>query len=188
MKAAPVAAHEIGGARAVAGLLGDEKYGEEAAQVRALPPHLDLDDGEIIDFLYRVGIERVGGGGRTKVFSVEDLGKLAWSAHELFSMGLSACEDWPTAFYEVLDAIASRISRSGPRRVVVMAVVRWLDGLQDGHGAAIRAAVAAYRQGVDESSECQPTRWRVLRVRARSPANVVNCPTKCQRVSGWLVQ
>lgn len=143
----PVPADELRGARAVAGLLGDEQFAGEAAQVKALPPHADLDDGEIVDFLYRVGIERVGGGGRSKVFSVENLGELAWSAHELFNVGLGASEEWPTAFYDALDAIAARINRRGPRWVARMAVVRWLDGLHDGHGAAIRAAVAEYREG-----------------------------------------
>lgn len=138
-----VGAGDIEGAKAAAGLLGDEEFSGEAARVRALPPHEGLEDGEIVDFLYRLGLESVGG--RKKIFSVEDVGELAWTAHELLNHGIAASSQWPAAFYAILDAMAARIPRRAPRAAAVTAVLRWLDGLEPGRGVAIRAAVDDYR-------------------------------------------
>ncbi len=148
--ALPITSGDIEGAKAVAGLLGDEGFSGEAARVRALPPHQGLGDGEIVDWVYRLGLEplRSGAsreGGRKKIFSVEDVGELAWTAHEMFNHGIAASSRWPAAFYEILDAMAARIPRRAPRAAAVAAVLRWLDDLEPGHGVAIRAAVDDYR-------------------------------------------
>jgi hypothetical protein len=113
-----VAPGDIEGAKAVAGLLGDKEFSGEAARARALPPHEGLEDGEVVDFLYRLGLESVGG--RKKIFSVEDVGELAWTAHALFNHGIDVSRRWPTAFCEILDAMAAWITKAratGGRRL-----------------------------------------------------------------------
>lgn len=140
---------DIEAVRAVAGLLGDEEFTHDAEQVRGLLPCQDLDDGEVVDFIFRLGLERMGG--QSKLFSIEQIGEMAWQAHAAFTVGLAAARDWPDGLAQVLEGIVARTNLPTPRSAAHRSVARWLDDLSDGHGQVIRAALEDWRQRSDGS-------------------------------------
>ena len=81
---------DVRATRAVYGLLKDERFAADVKRVRALPPFRDLADSYIVEFLYRLGLEAIGA--RPKIFSTEQTGELAWSAHLALNRGLEAAE------------------------------------------------------------------------------------------------
>lgn len=83
-----VSEEDVRATKAVHGLLRDERFAADADRVRALPPFQDLGDNHIVEFLYRLGLEMVGA--RPKIFSTEQPGELAWSAHLALNHGLNA--------------------------------------------------------------------------------------------------
>ena len=106
MPTAPVSDEDVRGTRTVYGLLGDERFRAEADHARNLVPFRDLRDGDIVEFLYRLGLEALGG--RSKIFSIEQPGDLAYEAHRALTLGLMAAEQWPRGFYEILDSMHRR--------------------------------------------------------------------------------
>lgn len=172
MSANPVPDQDVRGTRTVYGLLGDERFGAEAEHVRSLVPLSGLRDGDVVEFLYRLGLEALGG--RSKVFSLEQPGELAYQAHRALTLGLTAAERWPEGFYEILDSMRRRsasTTSAGLRRYVGP-VERWLEQLPEHGGETLREAVRAYRHGAH--AECQEGETsRVLRTRvgrrAKSP-------------------
>ena len=146
------------GTRVVHGLLGDDRFAPDAAFARSLPPFQDMTPGSIVEFLFRAGLELVAG--RRKVFSSEQPGELAWEAHVALNRGLEVAEGWPRAFFKLLEMMHER---SGKRLSVALlgsagAVERWLAGLPEGAGVAIRLAVAEFRVQMQtkRSGEDQP--------------------------------
>ena len=71
---------------------------------------------------------------------------MAWQAHAAFTAGLAATRDWPDGLSQVLDGIVARTNLPTPRSVAYRSVARWLDGLSDGHGRTVRAALEDYRR------------------------------------------
>ena len=136
---------DVRATRAVYGLLREERFATDAERVRALSPFGDLADNYIVEFLYRLGLEVIGS--RPKVFSTEQTGELAWSAHLALNGGLEAAERWPGGFFEVLDNMRRRSPSTvaASLRRSVWPVERWLDKLPTGMGHVIRAAVGDYK-------------------------------------------
>ena len=133
------------GTKVVYGLLGDERFVADGNYARALPPFQDLRDGDIVEFLYRLGLEALGG--RPKIFSLEQPGELAYHAHRALTLGLEAAERWPGFFYEILDGMRRRSAstvKAGLRKYV-LPIERWLDGLPEDRGGEIRGALLTYR-------------------------------------------
>lgn len=141
-----VSEQDARGTRTVYGLLGDERFRAEADHARSLAPFRDLRDGDIVEVLYRLGLEALGD--RSKIFSTEQPGDLAYEAHRALMLGLSAAEQWPGGFYGVLDSMRRRSASTtlAGLRKYVAPVERWLDQLPDDHGGVLREAVRAYRQ------------------------------------------
>jgi hypothetical protein len=132
---------------AVYGLLGDPHFQAAADRMRAMPPFQGLLGSDIAEFLFRLGVERLGGG--RKAFATENLGELAWEAHVALRLGLEAVVDWPVAFMREIDAMRDR--RGGNANLTLLRCVGnieyWLSHLQKGsRGLAIAAAVAEYRR------------------------------------------
>lgn len=134
---------------AVFGLLGDPDFQSEAAQVQAMPPFQDLLGSDITEFLFRLGLERLGRH-RKKAFSTDHLGELAWEAHVALRLGLEAVATaWPESFLQEIDAMRDRWG--GNTRITLFrcvgAIEFWLSHLQEGsHGTAIAASLIAYRR------------------------------------------
>lgn len=150
---------DVRATRAVHGLLKDERYAADAEKVRALPPFRDLADNYIVEFLYRFGLEVIGS--RPKIFSTEQTGEIAWSAHLALNRGLEVAEHWPDGFFGALDNMrrrsASRVAAS--LRRYVWPTERWLDRLPVGTGHMIRAAVDDYKaaaKGATEAAAAAP--------------------------------
>jgi hypothetical protein len=140
------------GTRVVYGLLGDSRFAADAAYARSLKPLADLDAGAIIDLLYKVGLNRISPG--RAVFSCQRVGELAWEAHVALTQGLKVFEDWPNAFFGVLDDIRRcyPATKSASLNRSAGVVERWLDRLTGGTGGAIRSAVAEYRRRVRDDA------------------------------------
>jgi hypothetical protein len=135
--------------RMVYGLLGDARFGSDAAEVRGLPPFTDISDNQIIEFLFRGGLEMMGA--RLKIFSMEHPGEHAWNAHRALAHGLAAAEDWPQGFFNILDTMRRRSADTyavGMRKNVIP-VERWLARMGPGRGLVIRSAVDEYRAITD---------------------------------------
>jgi len=140
-----VAPEDVEPTAAVFGLFGDVRFLEEAATLRTVRPLSDLKGADLAEFLFRLGLERMGR--IRKVFSSEDPGELAWEAHIALRHGLEALEPWPDEFHRTLDDMRGRWGRN-PRISMLMcagAVERWLAELPDGGGQHIREAVESYR-------------------------------------------
>lgn len=144
---------DVRATRAVYGLLKDERFAADAEGVRALPPFCGLADNYIVEFLYRLGLEALGG--RSKVFSAEQVGELAWSAHLALNRGLEIAERWPGGFFDLLDNMRRRSASTvaASLRRYVLPVERWLDGLPVGMGGMIRAAVDDYKAAAKGAAE-----------------------------------
>jgi len=160
MSAAPVSEDDGRGTRTVHGLLGDERFRTEADYARSLPPFRDLRDGDIVEFLYRLDLEALGG--RSKIFSTEQPGDLAYEAHRALTLGLTAAEPrecphcrWPGEFYKILDSMRRRSASTtlAGLRKYVTPVERWLDQLPDDHGGVLREAVRSYRQAAEARAQ-----------------------------------
>lgn len=143
--AAPVDRDLMRATRMVYGLLGDTRFSRDAVEARGLPPFTDIPDNEIIEFLFRGGLEMMGA--RLKIFSMEHPGEHAWNAHRALAHGLAAAEDWPQGFFNILDTMRRRSADTYAVsiRKNVIPVERWLDRMEPGRGIAIRAAVDEYR-------------------------------------------
>lgn len=155
MPANPVPDEDVRGTRTVHGLLSprkalpcgvDERFLVEADHARSLEPFRDLRDSDIVEFLYRLGLEALGG--RSKIFSLEQAGELAYEAHRALTLGLAAAERWPNGFYETLDDMRRRSASttSAGLRKCVAPVERWLDQLPERRGGVLREAVQDYRR------------------------------------------
>ncbi len=141
----PVAPRDTEPTAAVFGLFGDVRFQGEAAAVRDILPLSDVRGEEVAEFLFRLGLERMGR--VKKVFSSEDLGELAWQAHVVLRRGLEALEPWPDGFYRTLDDMRGRWGTNPAMslRICTAGVERWLESQPDGDGKHIREAVENYR-------------------------------------------
>ena len=146
MPANPVPDEDVRGTRTVHGLLGDERFQAEADHARSLEPFRDLGNSDIVEFLYRLGLETLGG--RSKIFSLEQAGELAYQAHRALTLGLAAAQRWPDGFYEILDGMRRRSASttSAGLRKYVVPVERWLDQLPEERGGALKEAVRVYQR------------------------------------------
>lgn len=171
MSAEVITDAEARGTKAVHGLLGDPAFAPEADAVTLLAPFQDLDEGEIVDFLCRVGLPSLPG--RKKQFSMNCPGKFSSRFHIALNAGLELAEHWPQAFYGLLDTIRSHSSID--KRVNLYgsagAVERWLAKLPEGSGSAIASATKEYRRHVEAT-----TPSRSYRRRAKVPAALSNAP------------
>jgi|SRR5579859_128700 len=117
------------------GLLGDQRFLAAAEAIRELLPLADLSDGERLDFIWRAGLSGVGR--HRAAWSVEKVGEAVFNAHLSLNRGVVIAQDWPDAFIKSVDEMGDRVGRGEARD----AILRWLDeGLESGHGAAIREA------------------------------------------------
>ena len=112
-----------------------------------MPPFQGLLGSDIAEFLFRLGVERLGGG--RKAFATENVGELAWEAHVALRLGLEAVADWPVTFMREIDAMRDR--RGGNANLTLLRCVGnieyWLSHLQKGsRGLAIEVAVEEYRR------------------------------------------
>lgn len=146
------APEDISATAAVYGLMGDPRFQAEADQVRTLPPFRDLTGANIAEFLYRLGLERMGR--LNKYFSSENPGELAWEAHVVMRRGLEASAPWPSAFHRAIDQMRERSNSSSAMsmRMAAGAVERWQAGLPEGQGVEILRAVQEYR-AIDRERE-----------------------------------
>lgn len=142
----PVSAMDIRGTEVVHGLLRDPRFASQAAWARTLPALQDMPDNMIIEFLYRIGLESVGGRG-LHIFSTHYLGKFAMKSHDALSRGLQAAEAWPSGFYRILDAMRQRTPGDAETtlRKYIGPIERWLAKLDPGHGRCLKAALVDYR-------------------------------------------
>ena len=141
-----VAKVELRGTEAVHGLLGDDRFREAGVYAESLEPFRDLSRGKIIEFLFRIGLESVGG--RRHLFSFEKPGTLAWEADVALNRGLRVAERWPDAYFEVLELMRVRSGQSDWKEIrlrTVVPVERWLKRIPEDSGRAIRLATAEYR-------------------------------------------
>jgi hypothetical protein len=142
--AQPVAAADLDGTAAAYGLLGDDRFAAEAAAVRSLTPCADLAEGAILDFMLRIGLERLDP--RRGLFSMDKIAAdLDRDAHLALSEGLSIARQWPEAFLGALDGIAMEGLRTGRRIDPVGLVGKWVRSLPDGSGRAVLAALEVSR-------------------------------------------
>jgi hypothetical protein len=148
MTAEPIPEADLRGTKVVHGLLGDERFVQDADHASSLEPFQDLDPGKIVEFLFRIGLELVAG--RRKVFSLEQPGELAWEAHVALNCGLELAERWPGAFYDVLELMRARTGGNPSVSLLksVGTVERWLAKLPEDSGLAIRFATAEFRAHV----------------------------------------
>lgn len=160
MVTSSVSGTDARGTKAVYGLLGDARFTKEADQTRTLTPFRDLRDGKIVEFLFRIGLELLAP--RSKLFSMEQPNELAWEAHIALTRGLEVAENWPVAFFAVLDDMAARVPDTPARSLLrsVGTVDRWLAGLRVEEGTAVRIAAADYRKQFKERmAESDPVSW-----------------------------
>jgi len=121
------------------GLLGDTRFSKHRGRIRSLLPIHDLDDGNAIDFLWRLSLVSYGAA-RTGIFSPDKPGEAALNAHLALVLAFNCLEPWPEAFGETLDRMAERWGAKLTRG----AVRRWLDRLPAGQGNMIGAALDSY--------------------------------------------
>jgi hypothetical protein len=140
-RTSPVDRADLIGTEAIHGLLGDGRFSDEAASVRGMPPFADMSDAEIVDFLWRLGLELLGP--RKKAFSVEQPNELAADAHVALTRAVHAMRIWPDGFRQAIDLMLDRWGRTGTKD----ALRRWREKLDDGHGAVI-AEVATKHLGI----------------------------------------
>ncbi|MBI5162837.1 MAG: TniQ family protein [Magnetospirillum sp.] len=133
-----VPAEQVQATKVIYGLLGEERFREEAERAKSMPPFADLAAEEIVDFMWRFGMEVVGT--RPKIFSVEQPGEYAWEAHLALAAGLSAVESWPDGFHEVLEKMRGQWGKVKART----AVRRWLATLPMGHGGELTRALDSW--------------------------------------------
>lgn len=143
------------GTKAVFGLLGDRRFEIEAASVRSMQPFVDLDGPQIVDFLYRLGLERMADRGR--IFSLERVGELAWDAHVAFNLAIEAVQPWPQGFHAVLEEFcrrneseptgSRRATRGGSITKWVGPIRRWAMALGPERGRTIREAIQTFSIG-----------------------------------------
>ncbi len=147
-----VSESDVRATRAIHGLLRDERFAADAERVRALPPFRDLADNYIVEFLFRLGLEVIGA--RPKLFSTEQAGELAWSAHLALNRGLEAAERWPSGFFGVLNNMRRRSASTvaASLRRYVWPIERWLDKLPVGMGVVIREEVNTYKAAATEAA------------------------------------
>lgn len=133
------------GTKAAYGLLGELEFEDDASYVRSLAPFIDLAPSEIVDFMWRVGLESAAG--RRNLFSSKQPGILAWDAHVLMTRSLELAEDWPQSFFNLLKTMRARASAEPGRSLQqsVGAVEKWLRTLPQGHGSVVSVAIADYR-------------------------------------------
>jgi hypothetical protein len=144
IRAPDVPSEDAEATKAAFGLLGDDRFATEASRARALVPFADLEDGEIVEFVFRLGLEVLGP--RNQIFSVEKLYEAAWQAHIAFKLGFGAVESWPDGFHAVLDTMCRRSANyPAGRWKWLRPVERWVARLPTGRGLAIREAVEEYK-------------------------------------------
>lgn len=136
---------ELPATRAVLGLLGDDGYTDEGKQVRSLLPFRDLTPVEVIEFIFRMGLDIRSP--RGKFFSLEWIGDHGSTANEALTLGLKVALSWPSGFHLAID---ERRRGWGPTpeaalTMCLQAIRRWLKSLPDGHGRVIAASLADYR-------------------------------------------
>lgn len=145
----PVSAVDIRGTKVVHGLLTDPRFASEAARARTLPALQDLPDNRIIEFLYRIGLESVGGRG-VHVFAMHYLGRFAMKPHVALTRGLQAAETWPSGFFRILDAMRQRTPGDAETtmRKYIGPIERWLAKLDPGQGMSIKVALSEYQASI----------------------------------------
>ncbi len=140
-----VEAADVEATAAVYGLFGDPRFQRGADGLRGLAPLADLQPADIAEFLFRLGLERMGRD--KKVFSSESPGELAWAAHIALRRGVEALDPWPDVFHQTLDGMRERWGSTAQAslRLCAGAVERWGAGLPSECGRRIMHAVTEYR-------------------------------------------
>lgn len=142
MSAVPVAPELLDGLAVAYGLLGDERFVEDARGALSLIPMRDLGPVDALEFIFRLGMDLVSGP-RRKMFSLEHPGELDQPTHVALHLGLASARDWPDAFLGAPAVIArNRVPWSATHWWKWRAAVRrWLDRMPSGRGMAIRQAM-----------------------------------------------
>ena len=141
---AAVPRHQLAATKAVLGLLGNPRHAAEAEVVASLPPFQDLSRVEIVEFLFRMGLDIRSP--RGKLFSIEWVGDHLRTAHEALASGLEVGRNWPSAFHQAIDQRRRSWgpTSEGARRRCISAIRRWVDNLPEGHGRAIATCLDDY--------------------------------------------
>jgi hypothetical protein len=165
MQAEPLTEAEIRGTKAIYGLLGHEAFRDEAGHVRSLIPFRDMTDAAIVDFLCRIGMTLISGGELN--FTLARSGEYLWQFHEALTRGLELAEEWPDAFFEILDR-ATRWTgkyRYAPTAGLFTAIGRWLDEFPRGQGVVMREVLLEYRHRPNDG----PVHFETRRSLPRKP-------------------
>lgn len=139
---------ELVATAAMQGLLGDDRFREQAQRVRRLEPFADLAPASIVDFVARMGVDPAAPG--SGFFSLQAKGKLGDAAHRTLHFGLQVAIGWPEAFHRALADmrdLQSELGSDEPR--VAIHVGRWLDKLASGQGRAIRTQLQVFSENYD---------------------------------------
>ena len=143
-------ADDLDGLRGVHGLLGDDRFSGDADKARRLRPFVQMTDGEIVDFLWRIGLESRGG--RPNILSVEHPREHVVDAHLALKEGLAVARSWPDAFTAMLTGLipkwkAARVYRvsmpwaenleAGPHNPVADVIQKWRNSATSNHGPGI---------------------------------------------------
>lgn len=142
----PVPESDVTPTAGIYGVFGDARFEMQAAELRNVLPLSDLKPGDLADFVFRLGLERMGR--RKKIFSAENPGELVWEAHVVLRRGLEAFSPWPDEFLCTLDEMRGRWGSTPELSVILVvgAVERWLTTLPDDTGRHIRQVVESYRE------------------------------------------
>lgn len=156
--AAPVTPEQADATACLQGLLGDPRFPEEAAGVRALPPFRNMAPAHIIEFLVRLGLDAVATRPRRYFFGFENMGDVEVPPHEALARSVAAVRDWPTGFYAELDHMRRRHVRDirAATQKVTEGIVRWATPLPNGGGKEIMHAVTEYRRAARELAARNP--------------------------------
>ena len=137
MRTSSVPPDDVRGTKAVLGLLRDPRFTNEGAEAASLVPFLGMEPSQILDFLFRFGIDVLGH--RPKRFSMDYPHELACQFHLALNAGLAAAEGWPGIF----EAALEEIQGTGPWKLTPSLaqsagnVRRWAAALPGSVGATI---------------------------------------------------
>lgn len=166
MTATFVPDEQVTATASVMGLLGDAQYSKEASYVKTLAPFVDLEPGEIGDFLLRMSPSVLRP--QALPFTLSWLRKPQHAPHETLTAGFEMARGWPDDFYSALGMPEEGfVSYTDPARVIgrLKAIELWLvKKVQDGRGMVIANALRAYRLGCQSTPDLQP----FVRIRTRS--------------------
>ncbi len=145
---APQILHAIA---AASGLLGDERYQEEATALHRMMPICELDAREAFEFVCRLGLDTTFGG--YNAFRLVRFGVEGFDHAGAIARGIRALKTWPEGFLdlqhepEILDKEfyqGMRLTNWTPQMLWQTGIEHWLAKIPPERGKSIRAFVQAH--------------------------------------------